>query len=121
MKPPALVAELVMPNILLTTASLGLVSVSLNHGTRHVLLGDVDTSVEYSKDGPHKVLHRARLSLYSWKREAIHIRNMIYIRMPTYNTSSSQAWLCVIRCPTTPSVAKKYINYNYGQKLGHTR
>ena len=95
MKPPALVAALVMPNILLTTASLGLVSVSLNHGTRHVLLGDVDTSVEYSKDGPHNVLHRARLSLYSWKGEAIHICNMIYIYVCLHITQAVLKHDCV--------------------------
>lgn len=52
-------------NILLTTASLGLTSLSsLNQGTRHLLVGDVDTSLEYTKDGPHSVLHNAWPSLY---------------------------------------------------------
>ena len=60
--PPAALGTL---NILLTTSSLGLTSLSsLNQGTRHILVGDVDTSSEYTKDGLHSVLHSARPSLY---------------------------------------------------------
>ena len=52
-------------NILRTAASLGLTSLfSLNQGTRHLLVGDVDTSSVYTKVAPHNVLHIARLSLY---------------------------------------------------------
>ena len=50
--------------ILLTTASFGLTSLALNQGTRHLLVGDVDTSSEYAMADPHSVLHSTRLSLY---------------------------------------------------------